>query len=186
MANLIRCKACGYVARDGSIKDVCPACGVPATMFESFIDKVSDRRRRLLGLHSHPILVHFPEAFTVTLFILIVSSFFAPPVINESLYRTIQVLSFLLPFFMILALLTGLFDGKIRFRKVTTPFLKMKIIIGLIFLIISIGLAVIAFSGQLSVSSGRAWFALLTIIALGCGVLLGLIGGRLLEAKFPG
>ena len=38
MANLIRCKACGYVTREGKIKDVCPACGVPAKMFEPYTD----------------------------------------------------------------------------------------------------------------------------------------------------
>ena len=133
MANLIRCKACGYVTCEGKIKDVCPACGVPAKMFEPYTDPVSQKRRLILGLHIHPIMVHFPQAFTVTLFLLAVLSYFTPPAIKESLFVSIKVISFFLPYFIILSLLTGLFDGKIRFRKLTTPFLKRKIIIGLLF-----------------------------------------------------
>ena len=147
MANLIRCKACGYVTREGKIKDICPACGVPAKMFEPYTDPVSEKRRLILDLHIHPIMVHFPQAFAITLFLLAVLSYFAPPAIKGMLFNSIQVISFLLPYFVVLSLLTGLFDGKIRFRKVTTPFLKKKIIIGLIFLITSIALAFVAFSG---------------------------------------
>jgi hypothetical protein len=96
------------------------------------------------------------------------------------------VISSALPFFLILALLTGLIDGKTRFRKVTTPFLKKKIIIGLIFFITSIALVVVAFTQQLSAISAMALFIFLTIMALGCAVSLGLIGGRLVDAKLPG
>jgi rubredoxin len=186
MANLIRCKACGYITEEGKIKDVCPACGVPAKMFEPYTDPLSEKRRRILDLHIHPIIVHFPQAFAFTLFVLAVLSFVAPPQINEALHYTIQVISSALPFFLILALLTGLIDGKTRFRKVTTPFLKKKIIIGLIFFITSIALVVVAFTQQLSAISAMALFIFLTIMALGCAVSLGLIGGRLVDAKLPG
>jgi uncharacterized membrane protein len=186
MANLIRCKACGYVTCEGKIKDVCPACGVPAKMFEPYTDPVSQKRRLILGLHIHPIVVHFPQAFSITLFLLAVSSYFAPVKIKWLLFDSIIVISALLPYFVILALLTGLFDGKIRFRKLTTPFLKRKFIIGLLFLIISIALAFVAFSEWLPSSPIHEYFTVLTIIAVACGTELGLIGGHLMEAKLPG
>lgn len=186
MANLIKCKACGYVTKEGSVKDVCPACGVPAKMFEPYTDPVSEKRRTILGLHVHPIMVHFPQAFSMTLFLLAVLSYVSSPPIKDSLFVSIQVISFLLPYFIILSLLSGLFDGKIRFRKLTTPFLKRKIIIGLIFLNIAFILAFIAFSGRLAVSPIREYFTLLTIAEVACSALLGLIGGHLMEAKFPG
>jgi ribosomal protein L37E len=186
MANLIRCKACGYVTKEGKIKDVCPACGVPAKMFEPYADPVSEKRRQLLGLHIHPIMVHFPQAFAITLFLLMVFSYFASIKIKWILFDAIIVISFLLPCSVILAFLTGLFDGKIRFRKLTTPFLKRKIIIGLFFLIISISLAYLAFSEGLSASPLHEYFILLTIIAVACGTGLGLLGVKMLEAKFPG
>jgi uncharacterized membrane protein len=186
MANLIRCKACGYVTKEGKIKDICPACGVGAKMFAPYTDPVSEKRRMLLDLHVHPIMVHFPEAFTITLFLLVTSSYFAPAAIKEALFSSIQVISLLLPFFVVLSIITGLFDGKIRFRKVTTPLMKKKIIIGVIFLIISIVLAFVAFSGGISASPVREYFILLTIIAVACGTGLGLLGGHLMDAKFPG
>ena len=186
MANLIRCKACGYVTKEGKIKDVCPACGVPAKMFEPYTDPVSEKRRMILGLHIHPIMVHFPQAFSITLFLLIVLSYFTPPAIKEALFVSVQVISFLLPYSVILALLTGLLDGKTRFRKLTTPFLTKKIIIGLIFLNISIALAYLAFSGRLPACPIREYYLLLTIIAVACGAGLGFIGGKMMEAKFPG
>jgi hypothetical protein len=186
MANLIRCKACGYVTKEGKIKDVCPACGVPAKMFEPYADPVAEKRRRILRLHIHPIIVHFPQAFAFTLFILAVLSSVAPPQINGVLNSTIQVISSVLPFSLILALVTGLVDGKVRFRKVTTPFLKRKIAFGLGFLLISILIAFVAFALQLSSAPAMALFSLLTITALGFSIMLGLIGDELMEAKFPG
>jgi hypothetical protein len=186
MANLIRCKACGYVTKEGKIKDICPACGVPSKMFEPYTDPVSEKRRIILGLHIHPIMVHFPEAFAITLFLLAVLSYFAPAAIKGVLFNSIQVISFLLPFFVVLSIITGLFDGKIRFHKVTTPFLKRKIILGVLLLIISIGLAFVAFSGGFPASPTREYFTALTIIAVACGAGLGLIGGHLMDAKFPG
>ena len=59
MANLIRCKACGYVTCEGKIKDVCPACGVPAKMFEPYTDPVSEKRRRFLASIFIPLLCIF-------------------------------------------------------------------------------------------------------------------------------
>jgi hypothetical protein len=186
MVNLIRCKACGYVTKEGKIKDVCPACGVPANMFEPYTDTVAEKRRRILRLHIHPIIVHFPQSFVFTLFVLAVLSLVAPPQINEGLNYTIQVLSSALPFSLILALLTGLVDGKTRFHRVTTPFLKKKIIFGLSFLFTSILIAIAAFKLPLSSVSVMALLTMLTIIAVGFSIALGLIGSELIEAKFPG
>ena len=186
MANLIRCKACGYVTKEGKIKDICPACGVGAKMFAPYTDPVSEKRRMLLDLHIHPIMVHFPEAFAITLFLLAASSYFAPAAIEEALFTSIKVISLLLPFFVIPSIVTGLFDGKIRFRKVTTPLLKKKIIISVLFLIISIALAFVAFSVGLTASPFREYFIILSVIAMACGTGLGLLGGHLIDAKFPG
>ncbi|MFA5321502.1 MAG: hypothetical protein WC373_02420 [Smithella sp.] len=186
MTSLIKCKACGYVTREGKVKDVCPACGVPAKMFEPYTDPVTEKRRRILRLHIHPIIVHFPQSFAFTLFALAVLSLVAPPQINKGLYCTIQVLASALPFSLILALLTGLVDGKTRFRRMTTPFLKKKIIFGLSFLFTSILIAAAAFTLPLSSLSMMALLTILTIIAVGFSIALGLIGGELMDAKFPG
>jgi uncharacterized membrane protein/rubredoxin len=186
MANLMRCKACGFVTDQGNIKDVCPACGVPAKMFEPYTHPVSLKRRRVLDLHTHPVLVHFPQAFALTLFGLSFFAFFVPAVVQEAFSATIRVLSALLPFFVVGAIVTGLMDGKLRFRKVTTPLLKKKIILSLIFFITAVVLAALALSGGFLTSPTHIVFTLLTLIISLCGALLGLIGGKLLDAKFPG
>jgi len=186
MANLVRCKACGFITDQGKIGDICPACGVPAKMFEPYTHPVSLKRRRILDLHTHPVMVHFPQAFALTLFLLSFFAFFVPINLQESFFSTIKVLSALLPFFVMLAIATGLMDGKLRFRKVTTPLLKKKISLSLVFFITAIALATLALSGQLLIFSTHITFLLLTIIVSVCGALLGLIGGKLLDAKFPG
>lgn len=186
MTTLMRCKACGFVTDQVKIKDVCPACGVPAKMFEPYTHPVSLKRRRILELHTHPVLVHFPQAFALTLLLLSFFAFFVPTMLQETLSSTIKVLSFLLPFFVIGAIAAGLLDGKLRFRKVTTPLLKKKIILSLIFFIASIVMAVLALSGQLFTYPIHVIYTFLTMIVSLCGALLGLMGGKLLDAKFPG
>ncbi len=149
MANLMRCKACGFVTDQGKIKDVCPACGVPAKMFEPYTHPVSLKRRRILDLHTHPVLVHFPQAFALTLVSSVLLRFFCSDrLCRQALISTIKVLSVLLPFFVVGAIATGLMDGKLRFRKVTTPLLKKKIILSLVFFITAVVLAALALSGQ--------------------------------------
>ena len=155
-------------------------------MFEPYTHPVSENRRRILDLHTHPVLVHFPQAFALTLLLLSFCAFFAPVTIRGALSSTMQVLSFLLPFFAVMAIATGLMDGKIRFRKVTTPLLKQKIILSLLFLAISIALAILALSEQHLTSPIHFIYILLTLILSLCGAFLGLIGGKLLDAKFPG
>jgi hypothetical protein len=186
METLMRCKACGFVTDQKNIRDVCPACGVPAKMFEPYTHPVSLNRRRILELHTHPVLVHFPQAFAITLFMLSLAAFFAPAGIQDMLSSTIKVLSFMLPFFVLIAIATGLMDGKIRFRKVTTLFLKKKIILSIIFFITSVVMAFVALSGHIIMNTTHSIFVLLTIIVSVCGGFLGLIGGRLIDAKFPG
>ncbi|MFO7570012.1 MAG: hypothetical protein R6W75_09460 [Smithellaceae bacterium] len=186
MDNFVRCKACGYISPQGKIGDVCPACGVPAKMFEPYKHPVSIKRRRMLDLHTHPVAVHFPQAFGLTLLLISVSVFFVPQNMQRDLTGAARVLSFLLPFFVILSIATGLFDGKLRFRKITTPFLKKKIALGLILFFISIALFALALSGQMFVSAMHILFIALSMAAVACGALLGLIGGRILDAKFPG
>ena len=186
MPDLMRCKACGYVTEKGKIKDVCPACGVPAKMFEPYKDPVSVKRRRILDLHTHPVMVHFPQAFALTLFLLSFFAFFVPQPLLEHLSSTIKVLSVLLPLFLIMAVATGLMDGKLRFRKVTTPLLKKKILLSLVFFFAALAMAVLALSEGMPAFPISVIYVLLALLASLCGAFLGLIGGHLLDAKFPG
>ncbi len=186
MDDFIRCKACGYVTTKGKLGDVCPACGVPAKMFEAYKHPLSPHRRRPLDLHMHPVAVHFPQAFGLTLLLLSLLALVMPDSLRSDLHATQRVLAFALPFFVLLSIATGLFDGKIRFRKLTTPFMKKKIFLGGVLFCVSVALFGLAASGQMHNTVTQICFATLATAASLCGALLGLIGGRLLDAKFPG
>lgn len=144
MPEFVKCKACGYITTKDKLKDVCPACGVPAKMFEPYTHTVSLKRRRILDLHTHPVLVHFPQAFALTLCGLSFLVFFIDGKAREAIFSTLLVLSLLLPLTVIFAVITGVLDGKIRFRKVTTPLLKKKIALSIIFFLAALAMAAMA------------------------------------------
>ncbi len=186
MPEFVRCKACGYVTTKDKIKNVCPACGVPAKMFVPYTHTVSLQRRRILDLHSHPVLVHFPQAFALTLCGLSFLAFFTTGKAGDTIFSTILALSVMLPLTVVFAVVTGLVDGKIRFRKVTTPLLKKKIALSAIFFIAALAMAALTVFGDMQDFPLHLFHFLLGILVTLCGALLGLIGGQLLDSKFPG
>jgi uncharacterized membrane protein len=180
------CKACGYVMKKDRLKDKCPACGVPAKMFEPHDDRLSPSRRFILGLDLHPILIHFPQAFVVTILFLLPLTLFIRGEIQTYLTATITVLTFCLPFVTAIAFLAGLFDGRIRFRRLTTEILTKKMILGLILIVLS--LAAFILTQFYSLDSPALVYLLIAVFCgcLVCSILLALLGVGLLNAKFPG
>jgi len=186
MANLMRCKACGYVTDQGNIKDVCPACGVPAKMFEPYNHPVSLKRRRILDLHTHPVMVHFPQAFALTLFILSCFAFFVPQSLMETLsYDDKNPVGAAAVSFDTRH--SHRSDGRqIKISKSHNASAKKKNHPEPDFFITAVVMAALVLSGQLlNTPTHMIYFALTIIVSL-CGALLGLIGGKLLDAKFPG
>ncbi len=179
------CKACGYVMAKGALKDKCPACGVAAKMFLPYEDKVSQGRRFALALDLHPILVHFPQAFTFTILGLALISIPASGWVWKCSVTTAQTLSLLLPLSLIGAIAAGVFDGKIRFRKIATPLLMKKLFISAAFLFLSfVNLGVILACPLTNVT--MILIAALMAGCAACGSVLGLMGVRLLNSKFNG
>lgn len=185
MKALVKCKACGFVMEARKVGEVCPACGVPGEMFEPHVDRVSEQRRRILDRHIHPVIVHVPQAFAffLPLFAAVVP-FVNEPLKNE-LTATIRILAFCLPFTLIGAFLSGMLDGKTRFRRYTTPILKRKIVSGGVFFVLSLLLPVAMQVRPQSVAVDVS-ILLLSAGCLVCSMFLGLLGAGLLEAKFPG
>ncbi len=185
MKKMMRCKACGFIIEEGKLGDVCPACGVPRKLFESFEDNISEKRRSILKLVLHPILVHFPIAFSVSLIMAALAAWWILPW-REVLGNAIYVLALAMPFTLVLAIAAGLLDGKTRFRKLTTPILKQKIFLGIFFFILSLGLMMVALN---PVWPNEGLLVSVLILDAGCVALstrLGLLGTSLMEAKFPG
>ena len=186
MSTLVRCKACGYIMESGSLGEVCPACGVPAKQFEPYDDKVKESRRRILDLHIHPVIVHAPQAFALTLLVL-------APVIGllDATSRTLfldtsRVLGVALPFTVLAAFLSGLFDARLRFKKTTAPLLRKKKLFGALFFLASLGSCAMALWSPLDSAMTLTLFGLVAALGLGAGAFLGIMGTPRLVAKLPG
>ena len=186
MKILMKCKACGFIMQEEKIGAVCPACGVPAKMFEPYTDRISEQRREILDRHIHPVIVHAPQAFAFFLLLFSIVVLFIHQPFRNDLLSAIKVMAFCLPFTLVGAFLSGLLDGKTRFRRYTTPILKRKIIIGLVFFALSLLLATVS---QTSASQSISMDVSIIILSAGCflcSMFLGLLGSSLLDAKFPG
>jgi uncharacterized membrane protein len=185
MNNLVKCKACGYVMNAGKVKDVCPACGVQAKAFEPYKDPLSEKRSRLLELHLHSMLVHFPQSFASIIPFLLAGGWFLPVPFRNELLVAVSVLIYLLPLSIIPAILAGLIDGKTRFKTVSTQILVKKIILGIVLFALSVVLAGLVFFSGI-IDSTFPWVLLLSVVCTACAVLLGNLGGTIAEAKLPG
>jgi hypothetical protein len=186
MTEYVRCKACGYIMEATELKTVCPACGVPASQFEAYKPRIVGKRKRILDIHLHPIILHVPQGFVVSLVLFsVLLAFLGQGEIRTAVLGASRTLGVLLPLAVLAAFGAGIFDGKIRFRKVTTPTLIRKIILGSLFFVFSLGGGALAIFSALE-GSALLPFALLQVLGLAAGTMLGLLGSRLMETGFPG
>ncbi len=184
MTSLLKCKVCGFIIKEGKLGDRCPACGVPRTAFEPYDDKITDKRRKMLDLDIHPVVVHFPQAFSVFILFLTIFTIIFPDFLRAEILCSIPILALFLPLVVAAAILSGAFDGKTRFKKLNTPHLIKKITFGTIFFALSIPLAIFSYYFITS----EIGLILVLIFSLGCvlcGTILGLIGKTLTNAKVP-
>jgi rubredoxin/uncharacterized membrane protein len=181
---LVRCKVCGYIMEEGRLKDKCPACGMPRQVFEPYIEKVVEKRIRLLRLDLHPVVVHFPQAFVFAILVFLLGIQLLSVPFQTRILTTVQILGILLPIVVLFAFLAGIFDGKLRFKKLRTSLLIRKMIAGGIFFICSVGIALL--SNTIQINELNYWITLLlSAICVGCSFILGKIGSTLLCVKVP-
>ena len=186
MKELVRCKSCGFIMEKDKLHGVCPACGVLEKMFEPYTEKIAPFRKFILSLDLHPIMVHYPQAFSMAVFLLSLLALCTAGGLHDKIVSTIVVLGGVLPITVVLALCAGIYDGMIRFRRVTTPILKKKIAVGALFLLFSC-----AICGAIVLRPLSSWQALFTVAglslaAIACGGYLSRLGTSLLNSKFPG
>jgi uncharacterized membrane protein len=186
MAELLRCKSCGYVAEAGKVGEVCPACGVPRKLMEPWKDPVSPRRRLMLWFDLHPIVDHFTVAFVASAFVLSLVILVAPAFEAATVGAIILGFTGVLPLAVIGSFLTGLFDARVRFRKTGTPMLNRKKLLGLsLFLLSAAAAGIVIFVGPQA-----PWVRFVDPLLLAAGVViavsLGRLGQGLLQAIFPG
>jgi hypothetical protein len=186
MKELVRCKSCGYIMEKGRLHGKCPACGVPEKMFEPYVEKIAPFRKFVLSLDLHPVLVHFPQAFTATILVLSLCAMVFTGSLRDRLCTTLLVLAIALPFTVLFAFLGGLVDATIRFRRLTPPLIITKIIFGSLFLLLSIAQFTLVMVHPAWTMHSLLAVCGLSIACLGCASYLARIGTGLIVAKFPG
>lgn len=182
------CRLCGYIEKASEEDNPCPACGAPFTAFFPYEHKASDKRRLYLKFDIHPVMTHFIVSFTITATVLLFLSYSTSEILGVTIGYggVLELLVPLLPLLVILGGVTGIIDGKVRYRKLQTKFLIRKIIIGSIFFIVSI---LVLLAHTLANSGTESLFVLLEVTFLVasvvCATLLGLIGTDLLGNIVP-
>jgi uncharacterized membrane protein len=184
---LVRCKVCGYIMPEGKLGDKCPACGALRIVFEPYIDPVAEPRRKVLQMDIHPVSVHFPTSFAVSILVLSVATGIFSGETQAILVSTVKILAILLPIVIILAMIAGIVDGKIRFRKIRISIiLKTKILYASILLMISLGLAVAVWINGLQEMISLGAGIILAAAAVVFTYLLGSLGTSITNSAFPG
>lgn len=187
MAKMVRCKVCGYVMPEGQLKDKCPACGVAAKAFEPWEDPLSEQRRRALALDLHPIAVHFPTAFVVSLIVIFVVGLAFRGGAAELFLCAGRLMSLFLPLVVILAFLLGVKDGLIRFRSVQrSEVLKKKVLFGLLYFAFALALPLVVWLWGVEGAAPLAVALALSAAGLACNVVLSLLGTSVLSSAMPG
>lgn len=117
MKTFIKCKACGFIMDESHLKDVCPACGLPKTVFEPYTKKISPKRKFIIDLHIHPVSVHFPQVFILAVAFMLSMTFVVGSPLRAEFLVAAKLATLALPFSVLLGFITGLIDGKYRFKK---------------------------------------------------------------------
>jgi uncharacterized membrane protein/rubredoxin len=183
MVQLLRCKVCGFIIKESKLGEKCPACGVPKTAFEPYKEKVSEKRKKILDLEIHPVLTHFTVGFSVFSFILTLLTMIFPKFFRNEILNTVDILNVSLPIFVFLTLISGIFDGKIRFKRIITVQHVKKMIIGSILLALAISIGAISFF--LLTEKILIPLLIISLFCVICASLLGLIGKTLKCIAFP-
>lgn len=187
MKDMVRCKACGYIMEKDALGDVCPACGVKKEMFEPWEDKVGVLRRFILEKHLHPVIVHAPQALTFLLLLLGAAfPLFGADLQKAYLWPAVVVMTWLLPISIVATILSGFFDAMVRYRKVATPALLQKQILGYLLLAASIVMTVVVSTGTFADLTVWLSYVAANLVAMATSALLGLKGAKLTHAVMPG
>lgn len=183
---LVRCRPCGYVMKKSELDKlgVCPACGLPYTVFEPYREKVSPKRLFILDLDIHPIAIHLSQTFVALIPILMLFHYIFPSVLAEMMENVVVFSVYAFPLTLVLSFISGIIDGLTRFKTLDTPLLKWKIYYGIAILVISI-LLVLSFTYLPKEKFGFVDI-ILSLGAFFCAVKLGMMGKKLLNVILPG
>lgn len=176
--DLVRCTACLYIMDSKHLREVCPACTAPAQAFKAFSPRIQGKRAAILDLQLHARIVQLPQAFALIFVVLSFLFLCLCPCsrFNLRVIETLKMLSFAYPFVVFAGMISGMIDAKNRFLTLSTPALRLKIILGGAFLLfataIPLSFALLPFAPL----SLRILLFFLSLCALLASLLLGKIG----------
>ena len=180
MKKYIKCKACGYIGLESEIENVCVACGASMNAFEPVERGISDKRLESLALHIHPTIVHFPRSLASLSFVFVVIAFLTSGQFSANLITVEKILTVILPFTVVAAMIAGMSDAKTRFQKNYGPLIKQKKLLGTVFLVSSVITAVLFGSDSMSFA-GKAAILFFSFVSLMCSAMLSMKGETLSE-----
>lgn len=181
MKELVRCKPCGYVMEAGKLKDVCPACGMPRKAFEPYRERVALNRLFVLNLDLHPIAIHLSQTFVFLIPALLLFTRIVPGFQYEMFTHVLIFSLYAFPLTLIASIVTGILDGLFRFKTLTPPLLRLKIVFSSIIIVLAVAMFFVAKDGNYGIIT-----ILLSLGCLFCAVRLGLFGKHLIDVILPG
>ncbi len=184
MKEYLKCKACGFIMDKDGAPEICPACGVSKKVFEDYKYNISPRRKLIMDLDIHPIMLHLPQAITALIPTFGFFSLLTDASWGIKFLYSVELITYLLPLTVLVTILSGMIDGKNRFKKLGTPALKKKIILGTILLIITSIMPYLVFS--MGIKDALFPIIGLSLIAIANEALLSKIGIKLITAYLPG
>lgn len=177
-----KCKLCGYIHRGRKIPSVCRVCGAIDSPFTPYELNIKKNRENILRLDLHPIAAHFGVGGTIFLTIIFFISL-AKPVIfgyNIGYGGLLDFFVVLQPFFVLFTLLFGILDGKMRFKKLKTEYLELKIILATAMMISSILIVVFHFNSNSGADVISVILeSIMIVITIAFAGILGIIGSKL-------
>ena len=165
----------------GKVKDVCPACGIAAKVFEPYRERVALNRLFVLNLDLHPITIHLSQTFVILIPVFLFITNVFPSVNNDMFSHVLMFAIYVFPLTLIAATTTGIIDGLYRFKTITPPMLKLKILFSTCIIIFSVMLFFSARDGE-----GFLLNLLLSLVCLFFAFKLGLLGKKLINVIVPG
>jgi uncharacterized membrane protein len=78
-----------------------------------------------------------------------------------------------------------MYDGRLRFKKLSTPILKMKIMLGSVFLFLTIIGFLVLLSRQENLAINITLLAI-ALLCMGLAGILGTLGSSIFGSKLPG
>jgi uncharacterized membrane protein len=170
--------------KERKLGGACPACGLRRSVFEPYEERISPGRSFLLNLDSHPILVHFPQAFASILPPLILANLLFPTFYGQELVVVTSFIALVLPLTAVGAFASGLLDAKVKLKRLGTPALIRKIVIGSALLLCSTANGLVVASQGFQPETQICVLAL-SLASFVCAVLLGMMGKKLIHVIMP-